>query len=427
MVKLNQSSPQKESSAIWTFPQNFQKIFSSPWLLLIAFAMSLPRLVKWILKTDLTQIAVSLDTSIYYGALTSWMQGGSLYSWVLSEKIQLGFTYTPFAALVMSPLTLFSTAESATLFMMGANFVFLALLVIFTLRSTGHRGLTSEITFAFLLFPLMYSLEPISRTFYFGQIDMFLLNLMLLDVAVLRNTKFFGMGTALAAAIKVIPAIFILYFVVRKDWASTIRFVATGLASVILSFALMPQETWQYFTQTLYQTDRVGKPRGNGNYSLLAFFSRLNPDHPAKIIWGVVLLIILVFVVIAVLRTAHTSAEIFGYLAVGFLGVIASPISWQHHWVWCVPALLAVAITAFRTHSTTAFALLISGYAIYAIPYQQLFGDADWVASIWPWPFASLGSLPMLWSVFFIIWVALSGKDLLPQPLHQREHQDQLP
>src|SRR5581483_12201814 len=67
-----------------------------------------------------------------------------------------------------------------------------------------------------LALPLVTWLQPVRETLTFGQINLVLALLVLADLLVLapRGSRLTGVGIGLAAAIKLTPAVFILYLLV---------------------------------------------------------------------------------------------------------------------------------------------------------------------------------------------------------------------
>ena len=63
-----------------------------------------------------------------------------------------------------------------------------------------------------------------------------------------------------------------------------------------------------------------------------------------------------------------------GLACCGLTGVLVSPISWTHHWVWVIPLLVAMAATAWRRRSPV--------WALAAVALFTAFSGLDPM----PWP-----------------------------------------
>ena len=69
------------------------------------FALLLVTCVAVALTMHLAVNHRNFDIRVYVGAVTSWADGGDLYAYGIGNR-HLGFTYPPFAALLMVPMTL---------------------------------------------------------------------------------------------------------------------------------------------------------------------------------------------------------------------------------------------------------------------------------------------------------------------------------
>src|SRR6202012_1435025 len=77
-----------------------------------------------------------------------------------------------------------------------------------SLRVAGRRGLTGA-ALAFALAAMALWLEPVYMTLYFGQINLILLALVIIDLALPDSCKWKGIGVGIAAGIKLTPLIFV--------------------------------------------------------------------------------------------------------------------------------------------------------------------------------------------------------------------------
>jgi len=79
---------------------------------------------------------------------------------------------------------------------------------------------------------------------------------------------------------------------------------------------------------------------------------------------------------VAARQALRASQPGLGLVLVAVAGLLASPISWAHHWVWCVPALLILADLG-RVHRVPRW-LAITGVVLFLTPaYQFLPFPAD--------------------------------------------------
>ena len=89
-----------------------------------------------------------------------------------------------------------------------------------------------------------------------------------------------GILVGLAAAIKVTPAAFLLFFLLRKDFRALVTAAVTGLVATGVGFAVAPSESVRFwFGGVLFQPHRVSGPATRENQTIAASLTRLHlPD-----------------------------------------------------------------------------------------------------------------------------------------------------
>jgi alpha-1,2-mannosyltransferase len=299
-----------------------------------------------------------LDFHIYYDAVRA-MHGMSIYDF--KEPIYpLGFTYPPFAALLLRPLTVLQepVAEHTWL-------VFSALLTLaFGVLCTFAIG--SAITFGerCVAVSLIVLSMPASLTLRLGQINALIACLVAADVvAMSRGRRSGGVATGIAAAIKLTPGLVIVALVAmgrRKDAA---RAALTVLVASAFAALVRPRDTWQYFTNVVYDTRRVGRG-GQFNDSLRRVVSADIADS-----WRVYVALAVV-VTVSTLVGVRASARRGDLLEAVTLTMLCtyliSPITWGHHLYFCGPAILV--LWCRRTVVTSVLAL--AGVVVFLDPFE---------------------------------------------------------
>src|SRR5438046_1118102 len=142
--------------------------------------------------------------------------------------MSLPFIYPPFAAVLLSPLALLPWAVSAVV-TFGLSTVGLALTLYLACRriwpSGGQQGAA---LLAALALPACSWLEPVRETYWFGQVNIVLMTLVALDCLVERPKWPRGVLVGIAAAVKLTPAAFVLFFLVRRDFRSAVVTVVSA-------------------------------------------------------------------------------------------------------------------------------------------------------------------------------------------------------
>lgn len=344
-----------------------------------------------------------LDITIYYGALTHWRETGDLYNWALPPEELYGFTYPPFAAIAFQPLLLFPTTAAVSYGAFIVNLI-LEFLVVFVAITKLIASPRLRAALAIWSVPFLFLIFPAKANLGMGQTNMMLLFLILCDIMLLSRTKYSGILAGIAASIKMTPAVLIIFFIARKEWRITARFVGTGIASIIISFLVAPKVSFEYFTQKIFESDRVGSIASPISFSLDSIYHRLfESETTAKVlyIFSVLLVLVAVYFAVRIWSAAHNNLA--AVSAVGFAMLLISPISWNHHWVWIIPALIVCLAQVINAGNRQFLFLAILALLIFTMRSDWWFTNAPWADGAWPLHAVLLHALPALWGITFIL------------------------
>ncbi|MFF5076906.1 glycosyltransferase 87 family protein [Actinoplanes sp. NPDC000266] len=302
------------------------------------------------------------DLSVYLGAVSGLADGDSLYDFIRGAA---PFTYPPFAALLLAPLTWAPVAlvqAAWTLATLG-TVAGLARLVV----ADRRRGTAEILTLVLLLS------APVASDIKYGQVSLFLAALIAVDLLALRRTPWHGVLIGLAAAVKLTPLIFVplLWFSGRRRAAlmASATFAGCGALAVMA----LPGDSWRFWTAEVFQVDRLGYITGVGNQSLNGAFMRLGLDSKLAVL-------VLGGIVAALAlhrgsRLARNGDWLSAMTVVGAGSVVLSPVSWTHHQIWLVlAALLPV------TRARTAWAVLV--LAVMLLPVTAVLSEARLLLAI---------------------------------------------
>jgi alpha-1,2-mannosyltransferase len=331
------------------------------------------------------------DLKIYISAEKWWLDGGSLYDFAQPDDLQgrLYFTYPPFAGLVMTPLGLLPQNAGITLLTVGT------IVAVGVTTWWVTAGLARQISIPHwyawsLATPLVFVIEPIRATLSFGQINMYLVLLILLDLLVLlpRNNRFTGVGIGLAAAIKLTPALFIVYLLVSRRTRAAWTAAGTAVGVTLVAALVAPNATRDFWLGALWDTTRVGRTDYTANQSLNGLLSRLaSPDAPNKVLWAGLVAVIAVYGLWRATLAARGGDEMTGLALTGLTAGLISPITWVHHMYWFVPAIVALVGAAYASRSyPRATALWAAAAVTYAICVIGVDTFVDWGVEQRPTP-----------------------------------------
>ena len=271
----------------------------------------------------------SLDLEVYRQGAAGLLAGtDDLYA----PAGRLPFTYPPFAAglfVVVELLPSWALAPVMALASLGALYVVLRRAV---------PALAQDVLWVAPALVAAVLLEPVAATLSFGQVNLILVMLVMLDLAGPRSTRWGGVLVGVAAGIKLTPAIFLVVLACRRDWAGLARATATMGATVAAGFMVLPRSSTTYWTSTITNAERVGDLAYQANQSLTGSVWRLTGGGNTALT-ATLSLIVVVVLVTTLLRMGRAADRLTAVVLAALAGLLISPISWSHHWVWLVPVI----------------------------------------------------------------------------------------
>ena len=247
----------------------------------------------------------------------------------------LHFTYPPFAALVMVPPALLP-AWLADALWTGASVGSLAAVVALVRRSLGRPApgwLVALLTLGAL------ALEPVWQNLTFGQVNVFVMLAVLVDL--LRpERRWSGVLVGIATGVKLTPLVFVVLLVLVGRRAAAGRAMLAFAGTVAAGFAVAPASAATYWTDRLVDAGRVGPPALAHNQSVYGALTRLLDGPPPTLLWLTVAGLLSLAVLVVGAAWWRRGDRLLGPCLGAMAMLIASPVSWSHHWVWAVPVAL---------------------------------------------------------------------------------------
>lgn len=375
--EMPQSQHRRFGRAIWLLP-----------VFLIAFSAFAQLRPLWPLEPISRGF---IDLQVYRLGFEALRDGADMYGQLPPTTIGIGlpFIYPPFAALALSVFALLPWGAAAFGFFVSST-VALALTMYLVARRIWPAENARRTAFfaTACATPLAMLLEPIHSTLDFGQVNLLLMALVAADCLTHKPRWRRGMLIGIAAAIKLTPAAFVLYFLVRKDYKSALTAALTGAAATGLAFAVLPRESVNYWFGGLGNVSGLSGSAFHTNQSIQAVLARYQVPEPAfTAVWLACGAVLLALVVVAMRRAAEFPALALSINAVFTL--LMSPISWSHHWVWIAPGLFALVGYAIKLPWRQAVGWLtvtaLTAAAFVYGPQNWLPGDHDLEYSWTPW------------------------------------------
>ncbi|MFC4854324.1 glycosyltransferase 87 family protein [Actinophytocola glycyrrhizae] len=328
-------------------------------LLLIGLLVVNAGVLSWFLSPP-SPAMLRIDLDVYRLGAQVWLAGGDLYGRLPATLIgnHLPFTYPPVSAVLFTPFTLLSH-QAGSFVLTLASIVVLAFVLVVMARSQAVRPVFVLVG-AFL--PLALALEPVRVTLYFGQINVLLMGLVAADCLV-RGPKWpRGVLVGLAAAVKLTPAAFVLFFLLRGDRRAALTAVVSFACVTAAGFVLNWRGSVRYWTSTLFDPGRIGKVSHESNLSLAGVLARLGGER--GVLW---LALVCAVVAVGVLAVRRALDPVVALGLNGFVVLLVSPVSWSHHWVWAVPLLFATGVAAWRHRSRVPAAFTAGGVVLFLV------------------------------------------------------------
>lgn len=291
-----------------------------------------------------------LDLEVYRLGVQTWLAGGDLYGALPPNSVgrPLPFIYPPFAAMVMVPLTMVSwNVAWVSLFLLSLGSLALTVyLVLLRLWPSGGRA--GALAVGSVALPFCLALEPVLETFRFGQINLILMALVAADCLAPRPRWPRGVLIGLAAAIKLTPAAFVLYFLLRRDLRTAVTAGITGLVATGIGVLVAPAQSLRYWGGGLAGAGGVSGSPFYTNQTFEAVLTRAGVTGLERTLGWLVLSAGLLLLAVPAIRRAPAPLAL---VATGGVALLVSPTSWSHHWVWVVPAVLVAGVSAWRARS----------------------------------------------------------------------------
>jgi alpha-1,2-mannosyltransferase len=364
-----------------------------------------------------------VDLHVYVGGAGALDHPGTLYDYIYADQtpdFPLPFTYPPFAAVVFYPLHFIPFGILSFAWQLGTIAALYGVVRVSQRLLSGPGG---DRRTAMLWTAVGIWIEPLRSNFDYGQINVLLVLAVLYAV---YSTRWWlsGLLVGLAAGVKLTPAVSGLYFVGARRWGTAIFSAVVFFGTVAVSALVVGDQTRYYFTELLGDADRVGPIGTSFNQSWRGGISRIL-GHDAG--YGpLVLAAITVTAVVAALawRAVGGATDQLGALViVQLFGLLLSPISWTHHWVWLIPLMIGLLHGPLRERmGARILGWGWLGLAVIGPPWLLSFAQP----TIWeisrPWYLAWAGLIYIVATLATLGWIAASRRRvcLSPEPSSDR-------
>ena len=314
--------------------------------------------------------------SFYYG-IHAVISGSSPYDFEALNEMFEGerriypFLYPPSGLLVFYPFT-FLSYHAASVSVLVINCVLVVAIGKLLFFKFWHLEQARRLSFFVIL--IFFLFEPTRSTINHGQINLLVLICIILSWLFYRDGKnsfVTALPLSIAIILKTSPALFLLLFLIRKEYRVCAYSILLIVLAGLLSLTLFPASLWAEWFTVVAPNTRYGNmplnlfpPASPYNQSLNGFFARLFFESEwgevpfpnamlAKYVPLAVSLLVLFVTVILSWRTKddRTNKAIdLNFILFLIALFLMSPLSWIHHMVFVLPAFMFLIIKTWQAN-----------------------------------------------------------------------------
>jgi len=309
--------------------------------------------------------------SFYYAAEVLFELGLSPYtqeSWLIAETLYDGtlfaFLYMPPAIPIFRLLNAFNF-ETAKLLLLSINHLMIFGFIWLLFRKLlNHSYLDVAFIFGVVY---IFGFSPLMATLRLGQVNIIVINLLLLVWLGLkrgRHPASVGIPLAFATILKLNPAIFFVYLLLKKRYKEIAWGLGILLLLLVFSFVILPQNVWgDWITNVLSpgfgEVIRGLNPASTSNQGINGFTARtflgldkrIEPIVDSPVVGRTLAYMLSLVVGLPIIFLTYKSGKLgkgedawdqeFSLFLI--LMFLVSPLAWDHHLVFLIaPILIAV-------------------------------------------------------------------------------------
>ncbi len=289
------------------------------------------------------------------------------------------YLYTPVLAELLIPLAS-KGYENFTIIWFIINVILAFFCVILASQLFERKENANYILNVFLLFFCLMSL-PFRTTLILGQVNFLVLLMIIWSIVLYNKKKHFlsSFALAIAALIKSFPLIYLLYFLIIKDFKYIKKFILSILAVIISSIILWGPEIWvKYLSfllnsfisseKTPFYLHYLGYPNNFSLHTILVqFFESANlPIPKADLIYLIIAVCISIISVFVLFKDKRNILRSFSLLSVTYLMI--SPICWRHHYILITLILFYVIFSNAKNKLTISITVLLATSVMFYYP-----------------------------------------------------------
>jgi len=235
-------------------------------------------------------------------------------------------------------------------------------------------------------------LDPVLDNQFFGQINIFVMLLVLLDVAPGLPRRLRGVFTGIAAGVILTPLLFIMFYLVARKVRMAFKAGIAFVATIVLGSIVVPGSFSSYWIKAeFFRAPISGMSDTDVMHSLEGFFARTlgTPAHLPTVGY-VFAALVAVFGLIQATMAYRKGHLLLGVILIGNTTLLVSPVTWMATMVWIVPTLVWAGLAVWRRQPAIPAAL---GFALAAWSTIPVYWLAQRVGDPTPYQTTVTGNL----------------------------------
>lgn len=303
------------------------------------------------------------DLDIYRRGALQILHGQRIYH----DQLPAGgwFTYPPFAAITFVPLAVLNFTTAKALWM-ALSFTALAATIWRCATVLGYRPDRRLMLISVALTFVALDIQAVRGTLWQGQINLILMAIIVWDLTRPNGARMHGWAAGIAAGIKLTAIVFVPYLLVTRQWRIAATAMATAVATVAVTWIVLPADSTDYWLHAVFQTDRIGPLAHPGNYSIGGILATIwEPTPMPALLWLAAVGLASLLGLYAAYQAHRTGNRLLAITITGMLSCTMPPLAWSHHWVWSVPLLAVILDRAARATGTARWRWAASTAAVY--------------------------------------------------------------